>query len=113
MRKNRQQRVRVEQPASHEKITKPANGIYVDGAFVKPGEALPDIPLPRSLRFMEKCVVIDDRVVIVLPYTRMALQWLMSQMEQWCEQAQSDDERDRVMDLLKASERHCDRWQPR
>lgn len=113
MRKLRQQRVRAEQSACHKDVTKPANGIYVDGVFVKPGEALPDIPLPRSLRFMEKCVVLDDRVVIVMPYTRMAFHWLLAQMERWGEQAHSDDERDRVMELLKASERHCGRWQPR
>lgn len=113
MRKNRQQRVRVEQPASHEKITKPANGIYVDGVLLKAEDPLPEVRFPSSLQLLESRVILNERVMIVLPYTRRSLDWLLAQANQWCDKVFEDEQRQRVLELLEAVEAHYSRWQPR
>ncbi len=94
-------------------MSNPANGIYFHGVVAAPEGQLPDIDLPKILRLLEKCVIIDDRVVLAVPYKRRAFRWLLAQIERWGDEAGSDDERERVIELTEAFERHFERWQPR
>lgn len=87
----------------HDQLSK----VMIDGKRLYPGQELPDLPPPNRLIVKSNALLIDDNVIICLPFTKTIMTWILACIKSWHEDDTDDEARRQLFGILDAIEKAC------